>query len=143
MRRVLMLLGALAAVTSGCGGGAKQQEGGVPTPPVTDQVRQALLDALKNPALPDVSAEQRPRLPFVTVTACTGPTGGGAGRYECATSPRGRHGIRSITVNVTRDGKWSTQPVTTDARSHGHTSAVNFGLAGFGIRIPRDRDSAT
>jgi hypothetical protein len=137
MCRVLMLLGVIAAVASGCGGGTKQQEGGVPTPPVTDQLRQALLDALKNPALPDMSAAHRPRLPFVAVTTCTGPIGGGAGRYECATSPRGRHGIRSITVNVARDGKWSTQPLAVHATVHGHrTGAVNFGLWGFGIRLP-------
>jgi hypothetical protein len=137
MRHLLMLLGALAAVATGCGGGTKRQEGGVPTPPVTDQVRQALLDALKNPAVPDMRAAQRSRLPFVTVTACAGPTGGGAGRYECATSPRGRHGIRSITVNVTRDGRWSTQAPSSHARLHGdRTAAVNFGLSGFGIRVP-------
>jgi hypothetical protein len=137
MRCVLMLLGALAAAASGCGGGAKHQEGGVPAPPVTEQVRQALLDALRNPALPEMRAAQRPRLPFVGVTACTGPTGGGAGRYECATRPRGRHGIRSITVNVTPDGKWSTQSLAVDARVHGHrTSAVNFGLGGVGIQVP-------
>lgn len=136
MCRVLMLVGALTAAASGCGG-TNHQEGGVPRPTVTEQVRQALLDASKSPALPDMSAAQRPRLPFVGVTACTGPTGGGAGRYECATRPRGRHGLRSITVNVTRDGKWSTQSLPVAAKVHGQrTSVVNLGLWGLGIRVP-------
>jgi hypothetical protein len=132
-----MLLCASAAAASGCGADAKHQDRGAPAPAVAEQVRQALLGALKNAALPDMQAAQRPRLPFVGVTACTGPTAGRAGRYECTTRPRGRYGIRSITVNVTRDGTWSTQSLPMVARVHGHrTSAANFGLWGVGIQLP-------
>lgn len=135
MRRVLVL-GALAAASSGCGCGTKHHEPRVSATPVTEQVRQALLSALKMPTLADPHAAQRPRLPFVDVTACSGPASGGAGRYLCATRPRGRDGIRSITVNVTRDGKWSTQSRPVTVAVHGHrTSSANFGLFGFGIRL--------
>ena len=138
MRRALIGLDALAAlvVAAGCGGGTTREQANVATPPVTEQVRQALRDSLKGPVLPDMTTAQHPRLPFVAVAGCTGPTGGGAGRYECATTPRGGHGIRSITVEVRRDGRWSTQPLTVQARVHGHRATAVTSVWGFGIRLP-------
>jgi hypothetical protein len=137
MHRALMALGALAATTlaSACGGG-KHQQSSAPTPPVIEQVRQALLDSLKIPALPDMTTDQHPLLPYTAVGACVGPTGGGAGRYQCATTPRGRRGVRSITVQVRGDGEWSTQPLTVWATLHGRRTTAATSLWGTGIHIP-------
>jgi hypothetical protein len=138
MHRVLLALGALAAstVAIGCGGGATHHQTSAPPSAVTEQVRQALVDSLKNPALPDMATAQRLRLPYLAVGACTGLAGGRAGRYKCETTPRGSRGIRSITVQVAPDGTWSTQPLPVEARVHGHQTTAVTSVWGFGIRIP-------
>jgi hypothetical protein len=138
MRRVLMLLGGLAAVASGCGGGTKQPQGGVPMPPVTQQVRHALVDSLRNPSLPAITDAQRPRLPFIAVAGCSRPDGGGAGQYQCATTPRGADGMRSITVQVDNKGQWSTQPLTVRTQLHGRPTSAVTSVWGVGIQLPSD-----
>jgi hypothetical protein len=137
MDRVLAALLVLiaSAVVVGCGGGSGHQRTGVPSPPVTEQVRQALLDALHHPSPPTMTDAQRPRLPFTAVAACSGPKSGGVGRYRCVTTPRGTDGIRSVLVRVRSDGQWSTQPLTVTARLHGHRTRAVTGLWGVGIQM--------
>ena len=134
MRRELIALGALL-IAGGCGGGGpRHSPPRAATPPVAQQVRAALLESLSRPALPDMTTAQRPHLPFVAISACSGPAGGAAGRYRCATTPRGRRGLRSVTVQVKRDGTWSTQPLTVTLRGR-RTTAVTS-VWGTGIRMP-------
>jgi hypothetical protein len=138
MHRVLIALLALiaSAVAAGCGGGTGHQQTGVPTPPVAEQVRHALRDSLKSPTLPAMTDAQRPRLPFTAVADCSGPAGGGAGRYRCLTTPRKTHGIRSIIVQVRSDGQWSTQPLAVETTLHGRGTTAVTSVWGFGIRMP-------
>jgi hypothetical protein len=135
MDRALAALLALsaAAVAAGCGGGTRHQQ---TTPPVTEQVRQALVASLNNPSLPAMTDAQRPRLPFTAVASCSGPDGGGAGQYQCQTTPRGPDGIDSITVQVRSNGQWSTQPLAVKARLRGHSTSAVTGLWGVGVQLP-------
>src|SRR3989442_7596148 len=94
----------LALAMTACGGGDKRVHSaaadGDHAPPVAEQVRAALLGALGSPALTGLMAAQQPQLPYRAVRRCTGPAGGGPGRYRCATTPRGLRGIRAVTVRV-------------------------------------------
>jgi hypothetical protein len=112
-----------------CGGGGHHNASPAP---VAEQVRQALLDALTHPALPALNTARRPQLPYVGVSVCVGPAHGGAGRYRCTTTPRGRRGLRSITVRVKPDGSWSTEAV----KVRGQRSAGVTSIWGVGIRLP-------
>jgi hypothetical protein len=138
MRPMRILLGAAAATVGlgGCGGGSHPRDAGVRARPVAEQLRQALTDSLKAPALPDMVSVRRPRLPFVAVSGCTGPAAGAAGRYTCATTPRGRRGVRSVAVHVRSDGSWSTDPIPVQATLHGHGTTAVTGIWGAGIRLP-------
>jgi hypothetical protein len=133
--RVAVATVLLGVVVSACGGGAKQGVTRTAPSPVSEQIREALSESLNGPALPDMATAQRPRLPFVAVTRCAGPSGGGAGRYECATKPRGSRGIRSVAVDVRRDGSWSTQQLTVQTGLRAHRSAAVTSVWGVGIRI--------
>ena len=107
-------------------------------PPVAQQVRRALLDALGNPVPSGQPvAAGRPRLPFVAVSACTGPPGGAVGTYHCATTPRGPRGVRAVTVDVEASGKWSTRPVPVQTTLNGHRSSAVTAVWGVGLRLPR------
>jgi hypothetical protein len=136
MERVVAVPLALiaTAATGGCGGGSGHQQ---TIPPVTEQVRQALVASLQNPSLPAMSDAQRPRLPFTAVASCSGPDGGGAGQYRCVTTPRGSRGVRLITVEVKNNGQWSTQPLPVQARLHGRPTSAVTGLWGVGIELPK------
>jgi hypothetical protein len=126
-----------ALLVTACGGGATKKAQPDEARSVSQQVRQALLDALKKPALPDMSAAQRPRLPYIAVGSCVGPPQGGAGGYRCTTTPRGPHGVRSITVQVERGGAWSTQPPTVRATLNGRPMTAATAVWGAGIQLPR------
>jgi hypothetical protein len=129
---------AVMVAVAGCGGGAKrhEQRAGAATPRVTEQVRQALADSLKRPFSPNMSTAQLPRLPFVAVASCAGPVAGGAGSYRCVTTPRGAHGMRSVTVRVKSDGSWSTQPIRVPTGVHGHGTPAVTAIWGAGIQLP-------
>ena len=136
MARALLASAAVIAalLMTACAGGTKHDPSDT-AQPVSEQVRQALVDALDHPALPDMSAAQRPRLPYVDVGVCVGPSGGGAGRYRCTTTPRGPDGVRSISVQVGHDGAWSTQPLTVRATLHGRSTTAATSVWGTGIHL--------
>jgi hypothetical protein len=123
-------------LVSACGGGGTKHDQPHTAQPVSEQVRQALVDALKSPALLDMSPAQRPRLPYVGVGVCVGPQQGGVGRYRCTTTPRGPHGVHSISVQVRRDGAWSTQPLTVRATLYGRPTTAETSVWGAGIHLP-------
>lgn len=125
-----------AGVLLGCGGKSSPATPSAgPPPPVAVQVRDALMGALRQPAAP--LAAQRARLPYRSVAACTGPAAGGAGRYRCHTTPRGRHGLRELAVDVRADGTWSTAPVPVSSMFRGHRRPAVSSIWGTGIRMPR------
>ncbi|HVP03703.1 MAG TPA: hypothetical protein VMT10_14125 [Solirubrobacteraceae bacterium] len=136
VRAALLALTASAAA-AGCGGGTSPQQTAAPALPVSEQVRQALLDSLHGPSLPEMADAQRPRLPFTAVAGCSGPAQGGAGQYRCVTTPRGIHGVRAVTVRVSSNGQWSTQPLQVEARLRGHATRAATSVWGFGIRLPK------
>jgi hypothetical protein len=140
MRRVLLGVGvvAAAALVGGCGGGGQQR---LPTPssapPVADQLRDALQAALHDQATASAIAEPRPRLPYAAVSSCMGPARGAAGTYRCATTPFGPRGVGTVTVDVQRDGKWSTRPIPVQTTIRGRRTTATTTVWGFGVRVPR------
>ena len=130
MKRVALM--GLVLVCGGCGGGGSKTA--PPTPPVAEQVREALSGALGSPALTGVVPAQRPQLPYTAVRACTGP--GGAGRYRCTTTPRGRRGVRIVAVRVKPDGQWSSEVLTIALNQRGRRMAARTAVWGVGIRFP-------
>jgi hypothetical protein len=124
----------VAAVLGGCGGSHRSAGPAAAPPPVADQVRDALMNALREPAAP--LAAQRTRLPYRAVAGCTGPSAGGAGRYRCRTAPRGPHGLRELAVDVRADGTWSTAPVPVSRMFRGHRRPAVSSVWGTGIRLP-------
>jgi hypothetical protein len=83
-----------------------------------------------------MTPSQQPQLPYTAVTSCAGPRAGGAGRYRCATTPRGARGVRSVTVLVGRDGQWSSEPLTIAVTHRGHPIGARTAVWGVGIRFP-------
>lgn len=124
-----------AAILGACGGDQHAQPTTTP-PPVADQVRQALTDALQKPAFADPLHPNSTRLPYLAVHRCTGPQLGRAGTYRCTTTPRGAHGVRTVQINVQPNGAWSTQPLPVKATLGGHRTSASTGIFGTGLRFP-------
>jgi hypothetical protein len=125
----------VAAVLGGCGGSHRTADPPpAAPPPVAEQVHDALMNALREPAAP--LAAQRTRLPYRAVAGCTGPSAGGAGRYRCRTTPRGPHGLRELAVDVRADGTWATAPVPGSSMFRGHRRPAVSSIWGTGIRVP-------
>jgi hypothetical protein len=108
-----------------------------PPPPVTQQVHDALVGALHGPSPAPPTAARHPRLAYIDVGACAGPTAGGAGAYRCATAPRGPTGVRSVTVDVRADGSWASRPLPVRTTFHGHRTTAQSFVWGVGLRLPR------
>lgn len=140
MRRVLVVvgLGSAAALVGACGG-ASQQRPPVPpsATPVAEQVRDALRASLHNQPTVSGVATPRPRLPYAAVRACTGPAAGAQGAYRCSTTPFGPRGVRTVIVDVRRDGKWATRPIPVQTTIRGRRTTAMTGVWGFGLRMPR------
>jgi hypothetical protein len=138
MARMLAALGSVTAVMviGACGGPGPRRESPASARSVSEQVRQALLGVLESPALPQMATARRPRLPYSAVRACVGPPQGSAGRYRCATTPRGPRGVRSVAVQVRSDGEWSTQPLPVETTVSGHSATAVTSVWGTGIQLP-------
>jgi len=142
LARALRRLGSVAVIVTAlligaCGGGhANHRERPEPAPPVKEQVREALLGALGTPAFTGLTAAHRPRLPYGAVASCKGPADGGAGRYRCVTTPRGRHRLRSVDVQVKSDGQWSTRPLHIETTFRGRRLSAVTAVWGVGIQLP-------
>ena len=87
--------------------------------------------------LPAPAGLARPPLPYAAVLTCHGPAAGGAGVYLCTTRPRGPQGIRTVTVDVTPAGVWSTRQTTVRVTRRGRAVTAAQVLWGWGIRLPR------
>jgi hypothetical protein len=133
--------GALAAgcalAAAGCGGGHHDAPPPVRQAPVASQVREALAGALGSPALTGLFPTHDPQLPWRAVGICHGP--GGPGTYRCATTPRGSHGVRTVTVTVKRGGQWTTRALPVATTWHGRRLSARTAVWGVGIRVPRER----
>ena len=133
MKRAALI--GLVLMLGGCGGSHRTPRAPAP-PAVAEQVREALLGALGSPALTGMTPAQQPQLPYTAVTSCRGPRAGGAGRYRCATTPRGDKGVRSVAVRVRRSGQWSSEPLTIAVTHRGHRIGARMAVWGVGIRFP-------
>jgi hypothetical protein len=140
MRRVpaIWCVVSAAALAAGCGGASHNPAAAAPpAPPVAEQVRDALRGALHNPLTVPAIVTARPRLPYAAVSGCTGPAGGAAGTYRCATTPLDPGGVHTVTVDVHRDGRWATHPIPLQTTIRGHRTTAMTGVWGFGLRMPR------